>query len=691
MRRAFTILGLMMALASGAIAQRNQAAIDLQAAIRTETVDGDLQKAIREYGEVVSKHKSDRATAATALVRMADCYQKLGDAQARSIYERVVREFADQSQQVVLARARLGNTPPIGMAGDRAVWTGPDVDLTGRVSPDGKFLTYVDWTHTGNLMVRDLENGVSRPLTAKKSWNEPGEASYSAISRDGKEVVYSWHDHKGNIALRISPLHTTGVPRFRELSMFSEKEIRFFSLRDWSPDGKWIATSISRLDGTGQIAVVSTADGSLRVLKSVGWQTPDGMFFSPDGRYIAYDLPASDTSDQSDIFVLAVDGSREIAAVVHAANEEVMGWSPDGRQLLFSSDRTGSNGLWALPFANGEILGTQEFLRGDIGRAFSLGLRDAGSLYVYKGISGRDVKIAPIDLVAGKLTGSIADFQQGFLHGARSPEWSPDGKFLAYSACNGNCLAIRSVETGATRQLPRRLLYFREPRWAPDSRSLVIAGRDDKGRNGIFVIDVDSGALTRLIDGLSFNAAPQWSPDGRKLYYSKGAEGYFERDMTSESDRLIFQRRDLFGEVNLSPDGRFLAAKVRDSSTKAFALILVPVSGEEPRELLRLTPPEDFGGMGGFGGFRNAVWTPDGKALLVTKKTESGHQLLLVPIGGEPVRRLNIDPEIWQREALGGPLGIGFTLSPDGRRIAFLVGKNTAEIWALENFLPKPR
>ena len=71
------------------------------------------------------------------------------------------------------------------------------------------------------------------------------------------------------------------------------------------------------------------------------------MFFSPDGRDLAYDLPASDTSHQRDVFVLAVDASREIPVVVHSSNDVVMGWSPDGRQLLFASDRrSGAMGLW---------------------------------------------------------------------------------------------------------------------------------------------------------------------------------------------------------------------------------------------------------------------------------------------------------------------------------------------------------
>src|SRR5262249_27065590 len=80
-------------LASGVIAQqRKQQEIDLQAAIRTETVNGDLKAAIKQYSEIVSKYKTDRAVAAMALVRMADAYQKMGDAESRKIYELVVRE-----------------------------------------------------------------------------------------------------------------------------------------------------------------------------------------------------------------------------------------------------------------------------------------------------------------------------------------------------------------------------------------------------------------------------------------------------------------------------------------------------------------------------------------------------------------------------------------------------------------------
>ena len=73
------------------------------------------------------------------------------------------------------------------------------------------------------------------------------------------------------------------------------------------------------------------------------------MFFSPDGQFVAYDLPSADAGNQRDVYVMAVDGSREIPAVIDPNQDIVMGWSPDGKFLLFASDRSGSMSLWALP------------------------------------------------------------------------------------------------------------------------------------------------------------------------------------------------------------------------------------------------------------------------------------------------------------------------------------------------------
>jgi len=47
----------------------------------------------------------------------------------------------------------------------RRVWGGPDVDLFGGVSPDGRYLSFVDW-ESGNIAVRELATGETRLVTA---------------------------------------------------------------------------------------------------------------------------------------------------------------------------------------------------------------------------------------------------------------------------------------------------------------------------------------------------------------------------------------------------------------------------------------------------------------------------------------------------------------------------------------------
>ena len=113
-----------------------------------------------------------------------------------------------------------------------------------------------------------------------------------------------------------------------------------------------------------------------------------------------------------------MDGSGEIPAVAHSANDAVMGWSPDGTRLLFRSDRTGSWSLWAQSFSSGRVQGTPELLKPDIGRSVSLGVTTSGALYLFKTISTRDFTIAPLDLEAGALLGPPVGFSQGFLEDA---------------------------------------------------------------------------------------------------------------------------------------------------------------------------------------------------------------------------------------------------------------------------------
>ena len=98
----------MVALAAIVSAQVNPE-VAFRAAMETETVKGDLKAAIEQYKTIVES--GNRALAAQALVRMAGCYVKLNNDEARRLLERVVREFADQASAAAEARLQLQALP----------------------------------------------------------------------------------------------------------------------------------------------------------------------------------------------------------------------------------------------------------------------------------------------------------------------------------------------------------------------------------------------------------------------------------------------------------------------------------------------------------------------------------------------------------------------------------------------------
>src|SRR5690348_16859708 len=222
--------------AAGLIAadRSDPAKVMMEAARKKEVVDGDLNGAIQEYGAIAVKYKADRPVAAMALFHMAECYQKMGDAESRKIYEQVVKDYADQKEAVTLARARLGNATAHN-AGiiTRQVWMGPKVDTLGTVSPDGRVLSFVDWS-TGDLALHDLATGEDRRLTHKGTWADNVEfAEESTISRDGKQVAYAWFNKDYLYELRVSDLNG-GAPQV----LLSNPDVMWVAPYDWSPDGK---------------------------------------------------------------------------------------------------------------------------------------------------------------------------------------------------------------------------------------------------------------------------------------------------------------------------------------------------------------------------------------------------------------------------------------------------------------------
>ena len=134
MRTIFTAL-LAAALAQGA-QKTGQLEVDLQAAIQKETVQGDLKAAIAMYEKILARAGANRAVAAKALIRIGKCYDKMGDAEARKAYERVLRDYAGEAEQAEDARtglAALGRLAHPSAVTLRQVWTASGSGALGGI------------------------------------------------------------------------------------------------------------------------------------------------------------------------------------------------------------------------------------------------------------------------------------------------------------------------------------------------------------------------------------------------------------------------------------------------------------------------------------------------------------------------------------------------------------------------------
>lgn len=574
--------------------------------------------------------------------------------------------------------SEVSPTEPVRKMTLQKVWAGEGVDICGSPSPDGRYLSCVDW-ETGDLAVYEIAAGKKRHLTNKGTWDDSNEfAEFSRWSPDGKQIVYGWYNKDDFIELRI-----VGLDGSKARILHRDEKVTWARAYAWSPDGSRILACFSSKDGE-RIVLVSVADGSVRVLKTLE-RYPNNMSFSPDGDYVVYDFLPKEDSPERDISVLLTDGSREIPLIEHPADDRVLDWAPDGRHILFASDRTGAPCMWLIAVADGKPRGTLKLVKSDIGQKFtSMGFTEDGSFYYgCGGIGASDVLVGKLDPQTGEVLVRPTKIIQRFEGYNRTPDYSPDGKHLAYVSNRGrrHFLCIRSLETGLEREFPSEFRGILEPRWSPDGGSILVACRDfHSNRFGHYLVDAKTGAFTVALpppEGFKFYAH-EWSSDGKSLFLARSSgedkvSQIILREIESGKEIELYHESDLERfPLARSPDGKWLAfMNIRNNGV----LRIIPSGGGEPRELYKCDQKKEQ--------LITLRWAADGKHILFVIREFEQDKLRLwrIPFeGGEP-QKIGLDINIRH-----------LSVHPDGEHIAFsTLDRQPGEVWVMENFLPDVR
>ena len=698
-RNLILTLSLMTVLILSVSAAREQSVTDLfHQAVHLEEVKGDLQAAILLY-QRVARESSDRSLAAKAQLQIGLCYEKLGQEkvrQAQEAFQRVLDTYPSETDVVKVAKEKLTillKAQSVTREGDRKMEIRRVLSVRGpyeyhQVSPDGRHIAYFDYGEM-SVVILELATGKTRRLRCKVDEHEGmGESWSFRWSPDGKSIVCSWWRDEPEFEWADVRLLFVDGSAPRRILQGDYSDVYPCSL---SSDGRHILAVFYRSkdhQGT-RMGNISAEDGSVRFLKTPVRGQLGNRGFSPDGRYIAYDSPTQSGSDKRDIFLLSVDEKTKVSLVTHPAHDAFLGWSPDGTHVLFTSDRLGSVDLWAVAVADGRPAKEAEVIRRGIEQIRCAGITRSGSLYYTTSNAMRDIYVLEIDQETGRIVAPQARMILPKQGNNSEPQYSPDGKFLAYlrasTAGSQATLCVLSLETNEEREFSLGMAA-RLPRWSPDSRLVYFTSILSSGTWArIFRMDLETGRHSAVTLGKSndpalVNLFIGTSPDGKSIYYmrselDKGVCRILTWETEKGIDRELLQAQCglSWTTASISPDGTRLAMVSREVQR---AIIILPTSGNGASEVLYRFEQE--------GGYTTwLAWTPDGRSIIFTKKTDG-------PGCG-----------LWRISAEGGdPQDLGITTSgyisgmcvhPDGKRLAFSTAVPEVkgnELWVMENFLP---
>jgi Tol biopolymer transport system component len=545
---------------------------------------------------------------------------------------------------VALAFVALRGRGTAGVVGgaSRQLTLEPGLEVDPAISPDGEMVAYAAGRFASmQIFVRRISGGRTIQLTDDSTRTH----RWPRWSPDGAQIAFQ---SAGGIyvvpALGGSP---------RPLLATATDTILGF---DWSPDAKRIVVA---LGWEGSLRIADLAGGETTPLP--GTTAAHMPAWSPDGTRVAYvadnqlqifDAGLFGNEARSSIWVTRVDGGAPVRVSDDEHTNLSPVWMPDGRSLLWVSDRDGTRDILQVRVGasgapSGEPrrlttgLGVQEMsvsadgrhlaysvlqsysniwafdlprtgtITGDQGRAVTrgsqivedVGISPDGRWIAFSSDRGGSENIWRVPVTGGEpvpvTTGPGSNMD---------PDYSPDGTRIAFhSMRNGNRDLYTIAPDGGNEQpILTRPLEDGDPVWSPDGRSLAFFTFGEDMTNPVTsVMRLDGRKPRALANGMG----ARWSPDGQEIAYA-GPDGVRVIPSDSGPSRLLAPTGSL-AVVEWSSDGRFVYFVDRDGS-RAY-LRAVPRAGGPIRTRIVFDDPERAPAKYGIDVYANTVYLTIGR------------------------------------------------------------------------------
>jgi eukaryotic-like serine/threonine-protein kinase len=398
--------------------------------------------------------------------------------------------------------------------------------------------------------------------------------------------------------------------------------------------------------------------------------------FSPDGNEIAFSWQGENSKDPNvyNLYVQLVGAGTPLKITSVPAIDRCSSWSPDGRFIAFLRLTSNGSGYYIIP-----ALGGPERRVADSYESAGVSWSPDGKyLAVVDQVSKDDatLHIFMISVDSGERRDSKIDIPGPYLV---SPEFSPDGKHIAFASGSGflsTDVYVASSSGGRPSRLTSVHAVIDSLAWAADGQSLVF-NSNHRGLPALWRVplsgEVDPQPLVfasdysyspaislrgdrlaflhyqfdtniwrapvprsdhsqpiKLIASTSEDAAPSYSPDGERIAFASTRSGSFEIYVAnvdgSNQIQLTSMKTSDTGSPTWSPDGRQIAFDSRGEGNGD--IYVIGSQGGTPRRLTN-------------GPYDNELpsWSHDGHWIYYSSVRSGQERVWKVPAGGgDPVQ-----------------------------------------------------